>query len=217
MTLFYNGFLVLLLTLIIPLSQPDYQGDRPVISAPQEGQALQGQVTITGSSNVIGFRTYEVLFTYDTAAKPTWFLIKQSDKAVDNGTLAVWDTTTITDGNYKIMLRVSTEDGTPVEVTVSGLRVRNYSPIETDSPATQVVETTPGAQSSSVPGVTQAATSLAPNPAEVTVSTLMVNVLKGIGIGVLLLIVIGVILFFLSKPRHARRRRTQPRSGEHKE
>jgi hypothetical protein len=47
---------------------------------------------------------------------------------------ATWDTSTITDGNYILRLVVTRQDQEPVIFLVEHLRVRNYSPIETDTP-----------------------------------------------------------------------------------
>ena len=64
----------------------------------------------------------------------TWFLIQEGTAPILDGVLAVWDTTTITDGEYTLRLLVTLNDGAQVETKINAVRVRNYSPIETDTP-----------------------------------------------------------------------------------
>lgn len=104
------------------------------ISSPLPGQALQGSVSIQGETNVQGFTHGELSFAYTNDTTDTWFLIQSMD-APGRGELFRWDTTAITDGNYKLRLVVTLKDGRQSTVIISGLRVRNYSPIETDTPA----------------------------------------------------------------------------------
>ena len=115
---------------------PPGQASSPVasISAPVGGQALQGVVAITGSIPAEGFLSAELSFGYAKDASGTWFLIQQIDQPVTDGTLAQWDTTAISDGDYNLLLTVTLQDGQKVTAQVKGLRVRNYSAIETNTP-----------------------------------------------------------------------------------
>jgi hypothetical protein len=106
-----------------------------IIQTPRIGQAVQGSVEILGSNNIEGFHSAEVDFAYMLDNTHTWFLIQESAKPVQNGVLATWDTSTITDGNYTLRLLVTSTNGNQVEFSVPGVRVRNYSPIETDTPS----------------------------------------------------------------------------------
>lgn len=113
---------------------------RPAVTSPQPGEVLMGVVNITGTVAELGFQTYEVSFSYDGAGSDNWFLIQQSRDPVKNDLLAVWDTTTIADGVYRIKVAVTLEDGGMDEVIIPDLRVRNYSPAE--SPTAAAVATT---------------------------------------------------------------------------
>lgn len=104
------------------------------IGSPVAGQAVQGSVVVRGSTTSDGFQSYEVDFAYSADPTLTWFLIQDSTIQIQDGILAVWDTTTITDGDYTLRLVVNMTNGVQVEVSVPDLRVRNYSPIETDTP-----------------------------------------------------------------------------------
>ena len=115
------------------------------ISAPRSGEALQGVVKITGTSEIAGFQAAEISFAYQSDTTGTWFLINQSNQAVLEGELASWDTSTITDGEYRLRLQVFLEDGQVLESYQENLRVRNYTPVETPTPA-PAVQTTEEAQ-----------------------------------------------------------------------
>jgi hypothetical protein len=114
-----------------------------LIRSPQAGEALQGQVTITGNSDVAGFVSVEVSFSYANDPTGTSFLIAASSQPVAQGALAVWDTTTVTDGLYTLRLRVKLGDGSYIDAIVPDLRVRNYTPVETSTPTAAPVHATP--------------------------------------------------------------------------
>ena len=117
-------------------STPTAEGPRVYISEPLPGQALQGSVPVFGRTRLPGFQHAELTFTYQEDPRQTWFLIKTFDEPVNENLLADWDTTTLTDGIYLLRLVVYREGGRPpIEILVSRLRVRNYTPIETDTPA----------------------------------------------------------------------------------
>ncbi len=106
-----------------------------MIVSPQAGQALQGVVSIMGRTSLSGFRSAEVLFGYANDPSQTWFFISDSTTPVEAGLLAEWDTSTLTDGNYTLRLVVNRLDKSRAVAIVPGLRIRNYSPVETDTPA----------------------------------------------------------------------------------
>lgn len=107
----------------------------PKITTPAPGDAIRGVIVIIGSTELDDFSSAEVSFAYhDEDENSDWFLIQKSAQPVDAGQIAVWDTTTITDGLYDLRLLVRLTDGSAAEVIVSGLRVRNYTPIETSTP-----------------------------------------------------------------------------------
>jgi hypothetical protein len=115
--------------------QPEPQGTLATpatISSPVPGQVLQGNVLIAGSINVPGFQSAEMFFGYANDSTDTWFLIQSNGQPVPNGALAQWDTTTISDGVYTLKLVVIAQDGSQTTTTVPDLRVRNYTPVETD-------------------------------------------------------------------------------------
>ncbi len=106
-------FLPLILLMIAAQTAPPL-----AITAPAPGELLRGQVTITGSLEVPSFASAELGFAYAADPTGTWFTLQEFSEPVANSTLAVWDTTSITDGDYILRLRVDFEDGTFQEVTV---------------------------------------------------------------------------------------------------
>jgi len=108
---------------------------KPVIISPRGGEALQGRVEINGITAMEGFQRAEVEFRYTNDPKETWFLIAETDQAVNPGKITEWDTSTITDGFYDLRVSVFLKDGTSTSAEIKGIRVRNYSPIETPTPS----------------------------------------------------------------------------------
>lgn len=179
------------LTVVVP---------RIAISEPKPGQALQGTVRIIGSSNIRNFAHAEIAFAYQDNPTDTWFIISESDQGVVNDVLAVWDTTTITDNIYQLRLLVTTEDNRQFTEIVDGLRIRNYTAIETDTPQpdkSQIVNPTMIATSTATP-LPKTPTPLPTNPANIQENDLIRSGLNGIVI-VILSFTFGFLFFRLRK------------------
>lgn len=114
----------------------------PTITTPLPGDVLQGTLEVVGSSDITGFVSAELTFSYVDDPTGTWFLITMLNQPVLNQVLATWDTSNITDGNYNLRLRVFLTDGNIIDILVSNLRVRNYTPVETPTPAPTVPQAT---------------------------------------------------------------------------
>lgn len=201
LTLFLQALLLLSLTNPVwaqegePTPEPSGAG----ITSPVSGQALQGSVPILGASSIDGFQAAELSFGYAQDSTGSWFLIAESDQPVVEGELAQWDTTTITDGEYTLRLIVRTADGKETSVTVPNLRVRNYTPIETDTPAVEptslTIAETPAPTTTSTPTITPvppSATPLPPNPAEIGPQDITLSLGKGVLATLGVFLVIGL-------------------------
>lgn len=170
----------------------------PVVVSPRPGDVLQGVVIIAGSSDVSGFVSAEVSFTYTDDPTGTWFMIALNSQPVFNDRLATWDTTVITDGDYVLRLRVYLIDGSSREALVSGLRVRNYTPAETPTPIARAPEATP------LPTITPTTppfptpTTLPRNTATLASTDVSVSVLYG-GLAVILIFIIVSIYLWLRR------------------
>jgi hypothetical protein len=171
------------------------------ILSPLAGQALQGSLAIRGTTDIPGFQSAELNFRYSHDLTRTWFLIQTMDEPVLQGSLAQWDTTTITDGNYDLRLLVSIADGSQKEIIVMGLRVRNYTPIETNTPtpvtptATQQPGDTPIPTDTPTPTATDippTPTGLPQNPAQVNPADLAISLGKGVLVVVGLFALVGI-------------------------
>jgi hypothetical protein len=194
----------ILVILLARLLLPAFMAVSPGIAVdlPRPGEALQGVVTITGSSDVPGMVSMEVSFAYHDDPTQTWFLIAESKQPVTSGTLATWDTTTITDGDYDLRLLIFLKDGTHQQVVVSGLRVRNYTPVETSTPqpvpsgtAQVVITDTP--LPPTVTPIPLTPTPFPPNPAQLS----QVDYLSGLTLGGIMVLVLfaGIGLYRAAK------------------
>jgi hypothetical protein len=127
--------LLLPLTLLLIAAQ-----SAPVlaITSPVTGDVLRGEVTITGTTDIENFLSAQLDFSY--ASNPqspdvlsgagNWFTLQTFSQPVQNSALAVWNTTSISDGDYVLRLQVNLSDGTTQEVTVP-VKVQNDVPFVT--------------------------------------------------------------------------------------
>jgi hypothetical protein len=173
-----------------PTAQPGPQVviQNPQIISPRPGQALQGSIPVVVDTTVQKFQSVELTFAYANNPTKTWFLIYQGIQPVSNGPLVAWDTSLITDGDYDLRMVVTFLDGSQQTVDVIGVRVRNYSPVETDTP-TPVTPTLPPAPADTpIPTITPthmptplppAATQLPPNPAVLSQQDVWIYAGKG--------------------------------------
>ena len=126
----------LLLALLLVLFLLAAQETPPLaITSPAPDELLRGQVTITGRLDFPSFLSAQLEFAYASNPTNTWFLIQSFSAPLPDRTLANWDTTAITDGDYVLRLRASFEDGTSQEVTVP-VKIGNEAlPTSTPEPA----------------------------------------------------------------------------------
>jgi hypothetical protein len=157
------------------------------ITSPQAGQALQGNVPVQGKIDAQSTRSTELSFAYANGSTETWFLIQAGLEPGGDRTLAHWDTTTITDGQYDLRLTVTLNNGRQVSTTIEGLRVRNYTPVETNTPAPTSTPA-PGELPTATLTPTSTPTEIPPtptpmptNPAQLTAS----DITSGLGKGAL--------------------------------
>jgi hypothetical protein len=104
------------------------------IASPQPGDTLRGQVDIVGIMDVPNFASAELAFSYASNPADSWFTIQTFSQPVTSPTIATWDTTVLTDGDYILHLRVFLQDGSSQDVVVSDLKVRNDVPLPVDTP-----------------------------------------------------------------------------------
>ena len=197
-------FLVIaLVILLFPRPSLAQEGADLIIVSPETGQIVQGLAIVSGTVTVLGFSSYELSFTYSDDPTGTWFILQNSSLPVFEGELGTWDTTTLTDGNYTLRIRAFLLDGSMQETVVLDLRVRNYTPVPTSTPApttTVVAQFAPPTAQLIVPApatVTPSLptpTALAPNPAGLAVSSISEALRRGAMLALLLILGVGLIL-----------------------
>lgn len=113
-----------------------------LIQNPREGQPLQGVEIIEGRVRGDGFQAGTLHFAYSGVDTPTWFYLADLEPAEDGGSnhpfFVEWDTSQITDGNYDLRLKAIFKDEVTLSERVRDLRIRNYTVIETSTPAPDI-------------------------------------------------------------------------------
>jgi len=100
------------------------------ITFPEDGAAIRATVNITGSASGDHFDYYMV--EYGEGENPsTWTLLFSSREPVTQGTLATWDTTQVSEGQYTIRLTVVDTYTYVVQVAVTVI-VDNTPPVIQD-------------------------------------------------------------------------------------
>ncbi len=203
-------FVFIICSSLLPAGINQAQTTEPGIEiiSPLAGDALQGTVVIAGSTNLPGFQSAEVDFSDEQPGLANWFLIQQSQTPVISGTLAVWDTSKIADGNYRLRVQVTLQNGQVSEKAISGLRVRNYTVIETNTPA--AVLTAQDAVTAAPPEATitpvaltstplLSPTVLPPNPAQLQTGGLLFNLAMGAAFVLSIFFLLGIYLWLRGK------------------
>jgi hypothetical protein len=141
------------------------QASPPIaITSPAPDEILRGQVRITGKADVPGFASAQLDFAYVSNPTNTWFTIQTFSQPITDPTLATWDTTSITDGDYILRLRVNLQDSTSQEVTVPIKIGNDFVPTPTLEPTL-----TPEADTVLIP--TPFLLAASPTPTEIPRST----------------------------------------------
>ncbi len=190
------GFAVLLTAWLVQIPEP------PVIEvfSPLPGQALQGNFPIRATIRVPGFETGVLSFRYTEDLTGSWFELAQFQDGLEDTELIIWDTTALTDGNYDLQIVITRAEKDPLIVTVAGLRVRNYSLIEPNTPAPTITlapNITATRQPTATPPpapVRATPTALPPNPAEIRQGDIGTSLLNGIVTSLVIFGAIGLLL-----------------------
>jgi hypothetical protein len=156
--------------------------------------------------DIPGFSSAELAFSYASNPADSWFTIQTFPQPVVNSAIATWDTTTLTDGDYILHLRVFLQDGSSQDVDISDLKIRNDIVLPTETPtsdfssgliATPMI-TTPLPVLTEKPAVAvisfPPSTPLPVNTMSVTNSSIYINF--GYGALITLILFIGFSFFF---------------------
>jgi hypothetical protein len=185
----FSVIFILFLMLYLP-AKVLADGDVAILS-PKPGEGIKGRVVVSGYIKVSNYTGYEMDFSDEGNAAPGWYPIISGTKLADDGVLGIWDTTGISDGNYSLRLVVTLKDGSTSTQTITGLRVRNYSTMETSTPGKELqVTIVPTIQPTSLLPTAQKTVQPAKNPAAITSGKFQMTIVIGIVLGF-------IITFFL--------------------
>jgi hypothetical protein len=120
------------------------------ITSPREGEILRGQVTISGTTQVPTFQSARLDFAYAANSAGNWFSLQNFSEPAADSALFVWDTTSVTDGEYILRLQVFLLDGTAQEATVT-VKIQNDTPLPTATPVPTVTPEDTGELSVQMP------------------------------------------------------------------
>ncbi len=95
--------------------------DKLTITSPKPGTEVSGVVDLQGTANTpnFGFYKYEVA----PLNSDTWATISAGRSVVIDGQLGIWDTTTLTPGDYQLRLVVTDNQGQVLPPCIIPLRV----------------------------------------------------------------------------------------------
>jgi len=162
------------------------------IQTPQAADVLKGSVEVKGSVSESGFISASLYYAYADTTVETWFLIQTISQPVTDGVLAIWDTSSISDGNYKLKLSVLRKSGEIQEVVVDHLQVRNYTPAQVVAP-TQAVEVEVLQTATEIPGKPVITVTAYPNNrAAVAVTSVADEIKNGLIVGIFCILAFGI-------------------------
>lgn len=120
------------------------------ITSPVQGASVAGVVTIRGTADHPAFRAYALSFAFDPNPTGTWFPITEDiTTPVDDGRLAIWDTSGISPGVYQLRLTVTLNSGKELVSTIGGLQLGESAP----SPAITETAGLPGQEPTKTPAI----------------------------------------------------------------
>lgn len=105
-----------------------------LIRSPVQGSVLRGQVLITGSATHPQFTWYQVGYAPDPNPTGKWTFFANGETSVKDGQLGTWNTNSVPDGMYQLILEVYRNDGNNRHCTIGQLRVNNTAPTPTFTP-----------------------------------------------------------------------------------
>jgi hypothetical protein len=178
------------------------------ITSPQAGQVLRGNVNISGTLPADQFSSAELSYAYSGQDTASWFLVAEIPQPISDGVLASWDTSTISDGDYKLKLTVKHTDGTSQDTIIDPVLVRNYTAVQSTptvfptetAAATQLAilqtETLFAASPTLAPTQVVSVTPFPSNPASLSEEQLTGSLKDGLVLGGLIMAVVGIYAYF---------------------
>jgi hypothetical protein len=112
------------------------------ITQPTSGDTISGVIEVLGTAVHPEYLRYELAFLQQDLPGAEWIVFAEGTEPVNNGVLAVWDTTVgraiaapvFPDGRYQLRLRVVKADFNYDEYFVTNLVIQNEGPTPTPTP-----------------------------------------------------------------------------------
>jgi hypothetical protein len=172
------------------------------LTRPVQGEVLSGLVNLSGTAS----GAWDLAFAYPDDTSGTYFPLASSFQPITGDLLSNWDTSQVSDGEYRLRLRISTQAGSQ-EYYVN-FQIRNDQP-PTDTPTVtptllsptpfQPLTFTPAPSATELPTATP--TPLPPNPVILPPQEIAVNFGKGAAIVTALFAIFGLLLSLSRKLR----------------
>jgi len=123
-----SGNPVVVLTIVAPVSEASQNSESGcvpgeiILTSPESGQEVSGTVTLVGTVNVDNFGFYK----YEVSPQGTnaWATVSAGREPVNNGDTGLWDTTSLTPGDYQLRLEVTDNQGVAYPACNISVRVR---------------------------------------------------------------------------------------------
>lgn len=170
------------------------------VLSPTDGQVVAGTVEVKGSVPDEDFDYAEVSYAFSNESVSNWFLITRLNQTVHDATLTLWDTTTITDGTYKLKVSVHRRNGSVSELVIEDIRVGNYThyDISTPTATAAIIAAAPSTDETITPTPVESPqpTDLPKNPASIDEDDFKLSMISGLTLAVLVLVILGIYVLF---------------------
>ena len=93
-----------------------------IVTSPETGQEVSGTISLVGTVNVDNFGFYK--YAVSSQGSDIWATISAGRQLVDEGEIGLWDTTTLTPGDYELRLEVTDNQGQAYPPCNVSVRVR---------------------------------------------------------------------------------------------
>ncbi len=93
------------------------------IVSPKAGAELRGSVILSGDADIPNFGFYK--YEFAPLGTDTWFAIEANRQPQKNSELGKWDTSTLAQGDYRLRLVVTDNQGNEMPACVIPVRIKN--------------------------------------------------------------------------------------------
>jgi hypothetical protein len=98
-----------------------------ILTSPKIGATVKGSVTLTGTAADANFKSYRLHAALEDTPAQLFDVTAPTTQPINDGTLGVWDTTQVADGNYIVHLVVEDKGGNIADTSIL-VSVANSTP-----------------------------------------------------------------------------------------